>query len=227
MKRLLAVIVVGALAAPSAADVYTDTAGDVFTGAGGGILDILSVEVTNDLTDITFTFTLAGDVNAADWGKYLIMFDTVPGGDTTVPIGNPWNRPITMAEGADLWIGTWTDWGGGAQLWDYTGSWNLLHSTPSPNISFAFGGTSVSVTTRLADMGLAVHDTFCFDAFTSGADGDPGAIDSLGNPMQQIGDWGEHSFAHVVCYTVVPEPTTMGLLALGAAALIRRRRSAR
>lgn len=226
MKATLAAIAVLALALPAQATVYNDSAGDVFTGAGGGILDILSVEVTNDATDISFKFTLAGDVDVTDWGKYMVIIDSVPGGD---PSGNGWGRPIAMASGADYWLGGWADSGNGMEVHEYDGvSWPFPPAEATWNgsttIAASKSGTMFTMTTALSNLGLGIGDTFLFDAFSSGGGGGDGAVDSLGNPNQQVGDWGEFSTAVPVSYTVVPEPATLGLIGLGALALIRRRR---
>jgi hypothetical protein len=99
MRIFIALSIVALLAMPVAATVYTDATGENFTNAGGGILDIVSVEVTNTATDITFKLTLNGDTSSPnDWGKYMIGIDTVPGGD---PAGDGWARPIGMTTGSD------------------------------------------------------------------------------------------------------------------------------
>lgn len=227
MKKLIAAMIVAIAAMPASASMlYQDSVGDVFTSAGGGILDIVSLEVSNDATNISFKFTLAGDVDATDWGKYMIIFDTVPGGD---PVGNGWIRPISMTSGADYWIGSWVDSGNGAELYNYSAVWTRTEATydPAPNndISISKSGNTVTITTLLSNMGLSAGDLVLLDAFTSGGGSGDGAIDSLGNPFQQVGNWGDHSIAHPVTYQVkVPEPSTIALIGLGALALIRRRR---
>jgi hypothetical protein len=80
---------------------------------------------------------------------------------------------------------------------------------------------SVSFTAALSDLGLNYGDTFSFDVFSSGATGDPGAVDSLANPNQTIGDWGNaYVTGPLVQYTVVPEPGTLGLTLLGGLAML-------
>ncbi|MFN7020845.1 MAG: hypothetical protein ACK4WH_05905 [Phycisphaerales bacterium] len=227
MKRILAALAVAGACSAAHADVYNDSVGDVFTGAGGGILDIVSLEVTNNATSISFTFTLAGDVVATDWGKYMVIMDTVPGGDTA---GNGWNRPISMLSGADYWIGSWVDGGNGAELYNWGGaSWTRTEATydPAPNndISISKTTNTVTITTLLSNLGLGHGDVVLLDAFTSGGGGGDGAIDSLGNPGVQVGDWGQPSNANPVSYTVfIPGPGAVGLLAAGGLLAMRRRR---
>jgi hypothetical protein len=228
MKKVLAaMILVCAASSARASMVYNDPQGDVFTGAGGGILDILSLEVTNDASVIAFKFTLAGDVVATDWGKYMVIIDDAAGGDTG---GNGWARPISMTTGADHWVGSWVDSGNGAELYKYTGSWGLTEATynapPNNDISLSKSGNTVTITTLLSNLGVSAGQTIFLDAFTSGGGGTDGAVDSVGNPNQQIADWGNPSEAHPVSYTIksIPEPSTLALLGMGALALIRRKR---
>jgi hypothetical protein len=213
-NSLLAATVAGLLSMQSSqAITYNDATGDTFFG---GILDITSVEVSNDATDLLFKINLVGDISAADWGNYMVAIDSVPGGDTATPVGNPWNRPISMSQGMDYWLGSWVNGGGGRQLWKYTGSWNQLNTTGVSLTQY-----SVSFTAALSDLGLNYGDTFSFDVFSSGATGDPGAVDSLANPNQTIGDWGNaYVTGPLVQYTVVPEPGTLGLTLLGGLAML-------
>lgn len=226
MKRIIAALAVAAACATANADVYNDATGDTFTNAGGGILDIVSLEVTNDATSISFKFTLAGDVVATDWGKYMVIIDRTPGGDTT---SNGWNRPISMPSGADNWLGSWTDSGNGAELYSFGGTWSLdeatYNSAPNNDIGISKTTNTVTITTLLSNLGLGHGSPILFDAFTSGGGGTDGAIDSLGNPGVQVGDWGQPSEAHPVAYTIfIPTPGAVGLLAAGGLLAMRRRR---
>jgi hypothetical protein len=204
----------------SKAVTYTDPAGDVFTGAGGGILDILSVEVTHNLTDLIFKINLAGDPVATDWGKYMIAFDTVPGGDT---VGNGWSRPIALTSGMDYWVGGWADWGNGAELRAFSGSWSLTSATYGPNpfnISFSKDTSSVTMSFNFSGLGLSYGDTFLFDVYTSGGGGTDSAIDSLANPAVTITSWsGPYNSSLSLSYTI-PEPSSFALAALGLAGML-------
>jgi len=216
-----------ALAVSSAkATIYNDTVGGNLWGAGVG--DIVSVEVTDDGTNINFKFNVNGDPTIDDYAKYMVMIDSVNGGDN---VSNGWNRPIgwggPSGQGADYWLGSWADWGNGAETYKWNGStWGGAQDATYSNglVSFSKNNNSVTVSTGLSRLGLGAGQTFCFDAFTSGGGGTDGAIDSLGNPNQQIANWDQYSTATPVCYTTTPEPGSLALLGLGALAIIRRKR---
>ncbi len=216
MKKVLMLSLMLIWAVPASATMnYVDATGETISA---DIVDIASVEVSNTATDVSFAITLVGDITAPnDWGKYLVAIDTVPGGDT---VGNGWGRPISMPSGMDYWIGSWVDGVATAQLWDYDGAvWN---GPAAPAI--ATTTSTVTITTSLASLGLTAGDSFDFDVLTSGGGGGDGAIDSLGNPNQQVANWGDQSDVVPQTY-VTPEPATIGLLAIGGVLALRRRRS--
>jgi hypothetical protein len=208
-------------ALPAVATTFTDAVGENFTGAGGGILDITSVEVNNTATDLIFKINLAGDPVATDWGKYTISIDSTAGGDTT---GNGWVRPISMSSGMDYWVGSWVDSGNGAEVWKYTGTWGLQSATYGANpdsISITKDTSSVTLDFKFAGLGLSTGSSFNFDVYTSGGGGTDGAVDALANPNQSISDWGvayntASPFVDNYTITAVPEPASLALLGLGS-----------
>src|SRR4051794_25926606 len=224
---LAALAAVGALglAGAASAAVFTDATGENFDG--NPHMDISSVEVTNTLTDITFKVNLNGSIaNPTDWGKYLVGIDTNAGtGDTGTPVGNPWGRNIRMSNGMDAFVGTWVDSGGGAQPWTFAGgSW-----TQNGQVAPVLGTNSTTFTVPLASLGLTPGQTFNFDVYSSGGGGGDSANDALGLATQSITDWQVpyDSGNNVRQYTVaVPEPATLGLVAVAATGLVARRRRA-
>jgi hypothetical protein len=203
---------------------YNDTVGDLGGGATATILDITSVEVTHDATDIQFKINLAGDPTVTDWGKYLIGIDSVPGGD---PAGDAWARPIgmSMPTGMDYFVGSWADWGNGAEIYNWTGAaWSLQSATYLPNPdNLTFSKDSSSVTIKFAYAGLGLS-TFHFDVYTTGGGGSDSAIDSLANPAVTIAGWSDYynSGALTDVYTI-PEPSTLVLVGLGGLLLMCRK----
>jgi hypothetical protein len=228
IRNLLAISALTLVAGSANAATFNDGVGDTFTGAGGGILDIVSLDVTNDLSSISFTFTLAGDVQATDWGKYMVIIDSAAGGDTA---GNGWGRPISMASGAERWLGSWVDSGNGLENRGWDGAaWQLNGATynSTPGLSISKTQFTVTLSVLLADAGLTPGQTITFDGFTSGGGGGDGAVDSAANPDLSVFDWGDAYVAGgsnpVLTYTLVPTPGFAGLV--GAAGLVglRRRR---
>jgi hypothetical protein len=231
---------------------YTDAVGDISTNvsSASGTLDILGMEVTNNASDITFRLTVNGNISTntggADWGNFMIGIST--GSTASTNTGNGWVRPIQLNSplgGMDYWVGSWVNAGGGSQLWSYTGGTNGggtggAWSGPAGLTAYSFlagSNSTITYTATLASLGLAVNDTFYFDAYSSSGDG-TGAIDALANPNVTINDWtqpytssttGDGGFG-LNSYQVVPEPSTYALLALsalGLAGYAARRRAAR
>ena len=224
MKKLMVMLSAISLCAGAFADSFSDATGETIVG---GIMDITSVDVANTANQLIFTINIAGDPVATDWGKYLVGINTTGGGDTA---GNGWGRPISMSTGMDYWLGSWVDTGNGAELWNYSGSWSLVDATYNANtinLSTTKDTSSVTVAVDLSALGLAVGNSFTFDVYTTGGGGSDGAIDALSDDLQTIANWGDayQSGSVLDSYTIVPEPSVIGLAALaGALVLLRRRR---
>ena len=234
--KLWVAVLAGLLAVSAGADIITDQTGDIDPGlaTGDGTLDIISMEVTHNATDLMFSLTLNGNISSTDWGKFMIGIATGGTGTTT---GNGWGRPINLNSpigGMDFWIGSWVDGGGGAQLWSYSGAtWSNLGAPGS--YTMTPGAQSVlAYTVALATLGLANGDTFFFDAYSSGGGNTDTAIDALSNPNFSVTSWDQtytstNGGTGLSSYTIsssIPEPATMSLIGLGALSVLglRRRR---
>jgi hypothetical protein len=240
MKKMICAAAVVALAGAANADVYNDNTGasadggdmaDAFVGFPH--LDIVSVTVTNDATNLYFDIQLNADLDAANWGKYIVGMDTgANAGDNSTDPGS-WNRNVDWGRGITDFLGTWADDGGsgaGGELRQYDGvAWGLTDATyigggliGGSDANHASGVQSIWV--NMAALGLSVGDTFDFDVFSSGGGADPG-VDHLSRSDEATDDWGTTSVAgEFLSYTIVPAPSSIALLGLGGLAAIRRRR---
>jgi len=220
-KSLLALGIIGAATIPASAAIFNDATGENFDG--NAHMDIASVEVTNDATNLTVKVTLNGSIASPnDWGKYMMGIDSTAGGDSA---GNGWGRPISMP-GMDYWIGSWVDSGGGIQLWNYNGaSWVGLAAP-----ILAIGTNSVTWTIPQTSLGLTIGNSFNFDVYTAGGGGGDSANDASSNASQSTTGWSGpyNSSTNVSNYTLtaIPEPGVLGLFGLAGLALIRRCRRA-
>ena len=175
----------------SAAVTYNDSTGDIDPGIGdgSGTLDIVSVEVSHTASGVIFDLTVDGNLSTSDWGKFMIGIAT---GDEGTTNGNGWDRPIYLDSpigGMNVWIGSWVDGGGGAQLYTYDG---VAWQGPSSLTAFSFtpGAQSlVSFTAAEADLGLSIGDTFYFDVYSSGGMSTDSAVDALSNPNISVTAW--------------------------------------
>ena len=213
MKANLCAIALLASATPFAfsATTYLDAIGDSSTVPS---LDITSVFVSNSATTLSLQINLAGDPMAANWGKYLIGFDTSAGGNTTGP--DAWGNPITMSLGGmDYFIGSWLDFGTGAAVLGWSGSsWNSVSDT---GIGVATGLSSVTLSLNLSALGLSEGTTFNFDIYTTAIGNS--VLDAAGGSTALT--WNQNPYdsgVQVLNYTVtaVPEPTAFGVMSLGA-----------
>jgi hypothetical protein len=240
MKKMICAAAVVALAGAANADVYNDNTGasadggdmaDAFVGFPH--LDIVSVTVTNDATNLYFDIQLNADLDATNWGKYIVGMDTgANAGDNSTDPGS-WNRNVDWGRGITDFLGTWADDGGsgaGGELRQYDGvAWGLTDATyigggliGGSDANHASGVQSIWV--NMAALGLSVGDTFDFDVFSSGGGADPG-VDHLSRSDEATDDWGTTSVAgEFLSYTIVPAPSSIALLGLGGLAAIRRRR---
>ncbi len=227
-------LLVGALimASSARADIIGDSTGDIDPGisTGNGTLDIISMEVMNNASDLLLSLTVNGNVSTTDWGKFLVGIAT---GDTLGTItGNGWGRPINLnapTGGMNFWIGTWVDGGSGAQLWSYdngASAWNGPSALAAFSVT-AGAQSTINMTVSLASLGISAGDTIYFDAYSTGGGGTDTSIDALSNPNVAVTSWGETYTSSeapgngLSSYTIVPEPSTIALLGLGVLAVCR------
>ena len=236
MRKGLVLLVMGLLATAASADVIaTDPAGD---GFGIGIMDLLQLDANTVGTDLALTLTINGDVNATNWGKYLVFIDTGPGGgasqfpnsDPPTNDANPWVRNIAIGTShlADYFIGSWVDSGGGSQFWQFTGVGSPQWST-SAGAGLVINPGAISTlqyTVPLASLGVGPGSTIYLEAVSTGGGSYDSAIDTVNAPSN---DWNavnwqdQASIMNSSPYTITPEPASLALLVLGGLALIRRR----
>lgn len=229
MKNLTVCVVLAATAGLAAADVYTDSTGDLFDN-GFTHLDIASVNITNDATWLTISIQTGGDLTATNWGKYGVGINNGQGDPSDA--GNGWGRPIDWnGQTITHWTATWADDFGdgfGGEIYNFNGAWNLLGATWNGDTNVvgdesqhASGIHTWSI--LLSDLGVGVGDTITFDVITSGGGGGDPGVDHLSRNDPATPGWGDPSVAGTFSsYTIVPAPG--GLALLGVAGLVARRR---
>lgn len=215
-----------ALGSSAMANPYIDATSDLFDN-GFAHLDIVNVTVSHTATHMTFDILLGGDVNATNWGKYMIGINTgAPGADTS----NGWGpRPVSWnGQAINYWIGTWADTGGEVrQMTGNNDGSNIL------NDATYIGGTQMTVTPSgfhhvitfsRASIGFTGDGTIFFDVLSSGGgSGDPG-VDHLSRSDMSTPGWSTGSVAGQFLSYTIPTPGSIALIGLSGLAAIRRRR---
>lgn len=234
MKNVFTIAAIAALAGTASADVYNDNSGnhlaggdlhDFFQSQGFDHLDILSVEVTNDASNLYVDILTGADLDATAWGKYALGINTgANAGDT----GNGWGRNIDWGgQTITHWIATWADGGNGTeiggQFWSWDGgSWSETAGLSGTDDSQHAAGHQI-FSIALADLGVGIGDTIAFDVISTGGGFDPG-VDHLSRSDFATDQWGTTSVAgQFLNYTLVPAPASLALFGLGGLVATRRR----
>ena len=167
----------------ASAGTFTDTVGEQ-AGTNDSEADITGVQVSSDATNLYFNITLSGDISVANFGNYLIGLQTGPGGNTA--LNTPWGKPVGISTGMNYWIGSWVNFGGGAQLYQWDGSnWNQIGGT----LTTALTPHSTTITVPSTSLSLNTGDKFKFDVWsTYGSPGGQSAYDALDNPHTTVAD---------------------------------------
>ena len=202
-------------ASASFADIYNDSSFD--QGPDNSNLDLESVEVTNDESNVFFSVTTR---DFANWTKYMVFVDSIDGSGADGN-NNGWVRNVDMGPaGIDYFMGAWVDGGGGTALYGWNDAWSSITGGSVVNIDEASNTVTMSIS--MATLGLELGDSLRFEIGTTGGnEGDP-ATDLMNGTSASWG--GVSSFGTLLEYTTVPAPGAVSLLV--AAGLIARRRRA-
>ena len=187
--------------------------------------------------------------------NYAIGITSGSGGDTSASAdhGNPYSRAIsfdsTTLGGMTDFIGIFGAGGAGTVASPYTSygfndyvytasKWTVKDTVASGQPISATGGdasaNTITLSVPLADftnLNTAAGSTFGFDVFSTGNGAGQTAYDSLANPSPTqtpatYSSTAQYNATVIDNYTVqVPEPTSLSLVAVGVAGLLRRRRS--
>jgi hypothetical protein len=88
------------------------------------------------------------------------------------------------------WIGSWVDGGGGAQLFNFSGTaWSQAPAGPGLVLTPGTQST-VRCTVTKASLSYVDGDVLFYDAYSSGSGGGDSAVDALSNPNVAITGWG-------------------------------------
>lgn len=240
----LPVLLAAGLAASADAALYLGNGRTGFGGAVGGG----SLEITDDGTNLFFTFTRGGG-NFSD--TLVLYFDTNPGGATAYPssgeVGSPFvgRRAIVNEFGSGITFGSSFGSDFAFSLKAAGSASNHLFTTPSGananTLGFIttaavsnFGNAAAATytwTIAMADLGVNPGESFDFVTTYLNPNGGSGSDASFRSNEAFVYDFGAASpgFSGVTAntplsYTTTPEPGVAFLGSLGVLLLLRRRK---
>jgi len=226
MKNVLfaaTALVVAAGLAQAAPTTYNDAENDLFDN-GFSNLDIKSVKVDNDATNVYISVETRGYAN---WTKYMIYMNASTASDFTG--SNGWARPVNLTTQISHYMGSWVDQdvpNTNQQNWSWDGfNWNLDNTTN--NDQSQIGSNIVKFTISRAQLGLTgPGGVLLFDVATSGGGGSDPGVDHLSRSDMATTGWGSPSTSgNFLAYTMqVPTPGSLALLGMGGLVIGRRRR---
>jgi|GEM_PF-4962406 len=237
------------LAAISTATVAFAASADTYNGNGatgfGGPLGNGSLTITNDASNLYFTFNTGANNN-----DFLVVhIDSVAGGLTSTAgvddFGDQNRGAISAGLAVNYPPSTAMDYAistpGAGTNSNFAGLWQLASPVGNNGLPFGavanIGGTQNATTFNipLASIGLGSGGTFQFVATYAAGSGYlsnesiPGSTTIVdpndGSAAPNAGNGGSVNFTIASSYNaVVPEPTTVGALAIGGLLLARRRK---
>jgi PEP-CTERM motif len=244
MNRLVSGLAAAAFAAglywtagAARATVYTGPGtGDGTVANDGGAIS--SVDVSNDNNNISFTINSTQNMQSYIFFTVELQI-TGQAANGSTSLTNPFTPNIGISTGVNSEINTY---GSGASTFTYSGGWNQTGFG-----SYAAGGTGstfATITEPLSSLGLSVGNSFLFDVVSSYTNPEHqsaySALDSTGYPAETDNSYkpylGTNAYdsatdasstfntgASLYVVTAVPEPATIGLVALSGLGLMARR----
>jgi hypothetical protein len=173
---------------------------------GNAVMDLGSLYVCNDNTFWYFLFTINADINATNWGKYLLLIDTT--NDANGGTVDPWARRIAVSDPHknEYSIRSWVDalpYGTeDTQFWVWNGTtWS--QSGAADGAARAFGATS-ALEWKVARSRLGDPSQIWVEVVSTGGTATDNGQDTSNDPPN---DWNATNWTDtslVVCSTNVP-----------------------
>lgn len=181
-------IVDGVVDALYGAPIATDKAGD---GQAVAIMDLRALHATSDATTLYLALSIAGDIGATNWGKYVVYIDTT--NNAAGATSDAWSRNVAALDPhkPELSINTWVDqppYGPArVQVWNWSqgaGSWSQSATGVSAAALVGSSGGSV-IELAIPRSLFSGAQTIWVEAFSTGGDGS-NAQDTVNAPAE---DW--------------------------------------
>jgi len=174
----------------------SDPSGD---GAGNANMDLLELYVCNDASYWYFCFTINDDINATNWGKYLLHIDIdgVSGSGSTSP---SWARSVTFSDphlpeyGLNSWVDNPPYDPSHTQFFGFNGSWSQSGGIDAVALN---AGTPSGLEWKIEKSRIGDPDSLWCEVFSTGGGDSDNARDTANDPADDWngteGQWSEMS----------------------------------
>ncbi len=212
--------------------------GDGTVANDGGAIS--SVDVTNDANNISFTINSTQNMQSYIFFEVELQITGQAGSGDKSLTNNPYTAPnVGISTGVNSLIDTY---GSGFDTYTWSGAWN--HTDDAAFAAGGTGNTFATITVPLSYLDLSVGNSFLFDVVSSytnptgqsaysalDSTGYPAETDNSYKPYLGTNDYDSatdasstfNSAASLYIVTAVPEPATIGLVALSSLGLMARR----
>jgi len=200
----------------------TDPAGD---GAGNANMDLLDLYVCNDASYWYFCFTINDDINATNWGKYMLHIDVdgVAGSGSTSP---SWARSVTFTDphlpeyGLNSWVDNPPYDPSHTQFWGFSGAWSQSGQADAAAMNV---GTPSGIEWKVDKTRIGDPDSLWCEVFSTGGNDPDNARDTANDPPDDWngaeGDWSSQAtlalstLVHYVSGSDVTDPQAVSAVA--------------
>lgn len=201
----------------------SDPSGD---GAGNANMDLLDLYVCNDASYWYFCFTINDDINATNWGKYLLYVD-IDGASGSGATTDAWGRSVTCSDPhlPEYSLNSWVDSppydASHTQFWAFSGGWSMSGGIDAVSLN---AGTPSGIEWKIEKTRIGDPDSLWCEVYSTGGGDTDNARDTANDPADDWngteGQWSEPStlalstLVHYVSGVDTTKPQVLGAVAV-------------
>lgn len=163
----------------------SDPSGD---GGGNANMDLLDLYVCNDASYWYFCFTINDDINATNWGKYILYVD-IDGASGSGATTDSWGRSVSCTDphlpeySLNSWVDTPPYDVSHTQFWAFSGSWSMSGGIDAVALN---ASTPSGIEWKIEKSRIGDPDSLWCEVYSTGGGDTDNARDTANDPAD---DW--------------------------------------